>query len=176
MARRRACPSAAGWPLIQLKNERHHPDQRCPRRRSRRSRARELQFPRRLQQKRCHIHPGINPRTCERKSVSSFTPGDYLQLDIPAYDAIHFRDFEIPEPFRSVWEQQHVFDLVARNPESGRRNNYSLACASADRGRTAIQRAHRHAAAGQDCPPGAGSSYVFSLRTRRQSHSHWPVR
>ncbi|MGB6723190.1 MAG: fatty acid desaturase, partial [Terracidiphilus sp.] len=57
----------------------------------------------------------------------AFTPGDYLQLDIPAYESIRFRDFEIPEPFASVWENQHVFELVARNPRPGRRNNYSLA-------------------------------------------------
>ncbi len=56
-----------------------------------------------------------------------FTPGDYLQLDIPAYEAIHFREFDIPEPFATVWENQHIFDLVACNPEPGRRNNYSFA-------------------------------------------------
>ena len=57
----------------------------------------------------------------------SFTPGDYLQLDIPVYDEIKFRDFDIPEPYASVWETQHVFDLLATNPTTGRRNNYSLA-------------------------------------------------
>ena len=45
-----------------------------------------------------------------------FTPGDYLQFDIPAYDCIRFRDFDIPQPYAAVWEAQHVFDLVARNP------------------------------------------------------------
>ena len=57
----------------------------------------------------------------------AFTPGDYLQLDIPAYDTIRFREFDIPEPFAEVWERQHIFDLVAHNPEAGKRNNYSLA-------------------------------------------------
>jgi MocE subfamily Rieske [2Fe-2S] domain protein len=57
----------------------------------------------------------------------AFTPGDYLQLDIPAYDEIRFASFDIPEPYATVWRNQHVFDLVAKNPESGRRNNYSLA-------------------------------------------------
>ncbi|HEX5791367.1 MAG TPA: fatty acid desaturase, partial [Luteolibacter sp.] len=28
-----------------------------------------------------------------------FEPGDYLQFDIPAYDEIRFRDFEVPEPY-----------------------------------------------------------------------------
>ena len=94
----------------------------------------------------------------------SFTPGDYLQIDIPAYDTIRFRDFDIPQPFAAVWEHQHVFDLVARNPEAGRRNNYSLA-SNQERDRT-LRFNVRIATPppGQDCPPGAGSSYVFSLK------------
>lgn len=39
-----------------------------------------------------------------------FAPGNYLQFDIPAYDRICFREFDIPPPFAAVWEQQHVFD------------------------------------------------------------------
>ena len=76
-----------------------------------------------------------------------FTPGDYLQFDIPAYDCIRFRDFDIPQPYAAVWEAQHVFDLVARNPAAGRRNNYSLACNPQTRIDPPLQRAHRHAAA-----------------------------
>jgi Na+-transporting NADH:ubiquinone oxidoreductase subunit F len=94
----------------------------------------------------------------------SFTPGDYLQLDIPAYDAIRFRDFDIPEPFASVWERQHVFDLVAHNPQPGRRNNYSLA---SNQQTERVLRFNVRIATpppGQDCGPGAGSSYVFNLK------------
>jgi Na+-transporting NADH:ubiquinone oxidoreductase subunit F len=94
----------------------------------------------------------------------SFTPGDYLQLDIPAYDAIRFREFDIPEPFAGVWERQHVFDLVARNPQAGRRNNYSLA---GNQQTESVLRFNVRIATpppGQDCAPGAGSSYVFSLK------------
>ena len=94
----------------------------------------------------------------------AFAPGDYLQLDIPAYDSISFRDFDIPEPFASVWKTQHVFDLVARNPEAGRRNNYSLA--SNPHTEQALRFNVRIATPppGQECAPGVGSSYVFSLR------------
>ena len=94
----------------------------------------------------------------------AFTPGDYLQFDIPAYAAIRFRDFDIPAPFAAVWENQHVFDLVARNSEPGRRNNYSLA--SNQRLERNLRFNVRIATppAGQDCPPGAGSSYVVSLK------------
>ena len=93
-----------------------------------------------------------------------FTPGDYIQLDIPAYEAIRFRDFDIPEPFATVWRNQHVFDLVACNRESGRRNNYSMA--SNQRTERVFRFNVRVATPppGQDCAPGVGSSYVFSLK------------
>jgi Na(+)-translocating NADH:ubiquinone oxidoreductase F subunit len=96
--------------------------------------------------------------------VIGFAPGDYLELDIPAYEAIRFSDFDIPEPFTTVWKQQHIFDLVARNPQPGRRNNYSLA------GNPKTERQLRFNVRiatpppGQDCAPGVGSSYIFSLK------------
>jgi fatty acid desaturase/NAD(P)H-flavin reductase/nitrite reductase/ring-hydroxylating ferredoxin subunit len=94
----------------------------------------------------------------------AFTPGDYLQVDIPAYDEIHFRDFDIPEPYASVWRTQHVFDLVGRNRETTRRNNYSVA--SNARHERVLRFNVRIATPppGQDCPPGVGSAYMFSLK------------
>jgi MocE subfamily Rieske [2Fe-2S] domain protein len=93
-----------------------------------------------------------------------FTPGDYLQFDIPTYDSIRFRDFDIPEPFATVWRNQHIFDLVARNPESGRRNNYSLASNPQTERQLRFNVRIATPPPGQDCAPGAGSSYVFSLK------------
>ncbi|HZZ56619.1 MAG TPA: NADH:ubiquinone reductase (Na(+)-transporting) subunit F [Opitutaceae bacterium] len=93
-----------------------------------------------------------------------FTPGDYLQLDIPAYAEIRFRDFDIPEPYAAVWERQHVFDLVARNPAPGRRNNYSIASNRASERTLRFTVRIATPPPGQDCPPGVGSAYVFSLR------------
>jgi Na+-transporting NADH:ubiquinone oxidoreductase subunit F len=92
-----------------------------------------------------------------------FTPGDYIQLDIPPYENIRFREFDIPEPYAAVWERQHVFDLVASNPVAGRRNNYSLA---SNRQLERVLRFNVRIATpppGQACPPGIGSSYVFNL-------------
>jgi MocE subfamily Rieske [2Fe-2S] domain protein len=92
-----------------------------------------------------------------------FRPGDYMQLDIPAYGKISFRDFEVSEPYRGVWEANHVFDYVTANPVATRRN-YSLA------GNRALERVLRfnvRIAApprGQECPAGVGSSYVWSLK------------
>jgi MocE subfamily Rieske [2Fe-2S] domain protein len=94
----------------------------------------------------------------------AFTAGDYLQFDVPTYEAIRFREFDIPEPYATVWENQHVFDLVARNTEPGRRNNYSIA---SNREHERTLRFNVRVATpppGQDCPPGIGSSYVFNLK------------
>jgi len=94
----------------------------------------------------------------------AFTPGDYLQIDIPAYETIRFSDFDIPEPYASVWKAQHVIEHVVSNPEAGRRNNYSLA------GNPQLERLLRFniriatPPPGQDCPPGVGSSYMFGLK------------
>ncbi len=93
-----------------------------------------------------------------------FTPGDYLQLDIPAYDEIRFASFDIPEPYATVWRNQHVFDLVAKNPESGRRNNYSIASNQASERLLRFNVRIATPPPGQDCPPGVGSAYVFNLK------------
>jgi Na+-transporting NADH:ubiquinone oxidoreductase subunit F len=93
-------------------------------------------------------------------------PGDYIQIDIPAYDEIRFRDFDIPEPYRAVWERQHVFDLVAKNPgAAARRNNYSIASNGiTEKGMLRFNVRIATPPPGQDCPPGIGSAFVFSLK------------
>ena len=94
----------------------------------------------------------------------AFTPGDYLQFDIPGYGHIRYREFDIPEPFAAVWDRQHVFDLVAQNPGPARRNNYSIA-SNAKMERT-LRFNVRIATPppGQDCLPGVGSAYIFNLK------------
>lgn len=94
----------------------------------------------------------------------TFTPGDYLQLDIPAYDEIPFSGFNIPEPYASVWKNQHIFELVARNPEGARRNNYSLASNQQSERTLRFNVRIATPPPGQDCPPGVGSAYVFNLK------------
>ncbi len=93
-----------------------------------------------------------------------FTAGDYMQLDIPRYDTIRFRDFDIPEPFATVWRNQGVFDHAVSNQETGRRNNYSLASNGATERQLKFNVRIATPPPGQDCPPGIGSSYVFNLK------------
>ncbi len=98
------------------------------------------------------------------QEILNFMPGDYIQLDIPQYEEIAFGDFDIPEPYASVWKQHHLFDLRASNHSGNRRNNYSIA--SNSKLESALRFNVRIATppTGQDCPPGIGSSYVFSLK------------
>jgi MocE subfamily Rieske [2Fe-2S] domain protein len=103
-------------------------------------------------------------RPFEQDPPIKFTPGDYLQLDIPRYAEIPFRAFDIPEPYAKVWSRQRVFDLVARNPDGPRRNNYSLASNQAGEEHLRFNVRIATPPPGQDCPPGVGSAYVFSLK------------
>ncbi len=100
----------------------------------------------------------------DEASRVTFTPGDYLQIDIPAYDRLAFADFDIPEPYASVWRAQHVFDLIARNPGGPRRNNYSLASNQATERTLRFNVRIATPPPGQDCLPGVGSAYIFSLK------------
>ncbi|MDE3200795.1 MAG: NADH:ubiquinone reductase (Na(+)-transporting) subunit F [Acidobacteriota bacterium] len=93
-----------------------------------------------------------------------FTPGDYLQFNIPPYDEIRFCNFAIPEPFATVWKSQHVFDHVAMNPGPARRNNYSIASNPTMERRLRFNIRIATPPSGQDCLPGVGSSYMFSLK------------
>ncbi len=106
----------------------------------------------------------IREITLEPETKVGFQPGDYLQFEIPEYAQIQFSNFDIPEPYAGVWRAQHVFDLVSRNTDGKKLNNYSLA---ADPGSESVLRLNVRIATpppGQDCPPGIGSAYMFSLR------------
>jgi Na+-transporting NADH:ubiquinone oxidoreductase subunit F len=93
-----------------------------------------------------------------------FTPGDYLQFEIPAYDKIRFSDLDIPEPYASVWKAHHLFDLAASNARANRRNNYSMACNPRIESLLRFNVRIALPPPGQDCPPGAGSAYLFHLK------------
>jgi len=93
-----------------------------------------------------------------------FEPGDYMQLDIPAYDEIRFADLDVPEPYATVWRNRHVLDLTVSNPTGGGRNNYSLAGNPKTERHLTFNVRIATPPPGQDCPPGIGSSYVFNLK------------
>ncbi|MDA3874204.1 MAG: NADH:ubiquinone reductase (Na(+)-transporting) subunit F, partial [Kiritimatiellae bacterium] len=99
----------------------------------------------------------------EEETLHVFTPGDYLQIDIPDFVLLQFKEFDIPAPYGAVWERQHVFDLEVSNPNP-KRNNYSLAGRVHGHGKLVLNVRLATPPPGQDCPPGVGSAYVFNLK------------
>ncbi|HTP27852.1 MAG TPA: fatty acid desaturase [Anaeromyxobacteraceae bacterium] len=92
-----------------------------------------------------------------------FTPGDYLQVEIPPYPEIRLGELEVPEPYRAAWEREGLLSRAVSNPAPGRRNNYSLACNPAREQRLRLN-VRLAAPPSPDLPPGIGSSYMFRLR------------
>ena len=95
--------------------------------------------------------------------LPAYQPGDYMQLDIPAYGEISFHEIAVKPPFAEVWKDQHVFDLRAENAGDIRRN-YSLATNPATDKQLRFNVRIATPPRGQDCPAGAGSAYVHRLK------------
>ncbi len=92
-----------------------------------------------------------------------YQPGDYLQLDIPAYGEIAFQEIAVKAPFNAVWHAQHVFDFRSENNMPIRRN-YSLATNPASDKQLRFNVRISTPPRGQDCLAGAGSAYVHQLK------------
>jgi Na+-transporting NADH:ubiquinone oxidoreductase subunit F len=93
-----------------------------------------------------------------------FIPGDYLQIDIPEYDRISFKDLQIAGPYHAVWERMGLFELTSSNKDPGRRNNYSIASNPRQEVKLRFNVRISLPPSEGDYPPGIGSSYVFNLK------------
>ncbi len=101
-----------------------------------------------------------------------FKSGEYIQIDIPAYD-IDFADFDIDPIYREEWEKYGFFGIKAHNPEATIRA-YSMASYPAEKNviklnvRIATPPFDRSQPRGVfkmlPVPPGIASSYVFSRK------------
>ena len=92
-----------------------------------------------------------------------YQPGDYLQLDIPAYGEISFNEIAVKSPFAEVWKMQHLFDFRSENSAPVRRN-YSCATNPATDRQLRFNVRIATPPRGQDCLAGAGSAYVHRLK------------
>jgi Na+-transporting NADH:ubiquinone oxidoreductase subunit F len=92
-----------------------------------------------------------------------YQPGDFLQLNIPPYQRIEFSQFEIPEAFTTLWRQQGLFGLSARNTEHLRRN-YSMASNPSLEQELRFNVRIAPPPPDRTCEAGLGSAYVFNLR------------
>ena len=61
-----------------------------------------------------------------------FKSGEYIQIDIPAYE-LYFKDIEVEPEYRADWEKYGFFDLKSVNPEATIRA-YSMASYPGEKG------------------------------------------
>jgi Na+-transporting NADH:ubiquinone oxidoreductase subunit F len=94
----------------------------------------------------------------------NFRAGGYIQIDIPPYEEISFRDFDIDLEYRDMWDRYKLWDLRARNPEPIFRA-YSMANHPGEN--TFIMLNVRIATPPPnmpEAPPGRASSWIFHLK------------
>lgn len=94
--------------------------------------------------------------------IPSYKPGQYLQINIPAYGKIPFHKIQISPPFQASWEQQNLKDLIAENHLEERRN-YSMASNPEKDPTLRFNVRISTPPAGEDSPAGIGSSYAWTL-------------
>ena len=92
-----------------------------------------------------------------------YLPGQYLQLDVPAYPAFPLSDIAVDAPFAEAWRSGGVFAGTAVNPVATRRN-YSLASNPALDRQLRFNVRLATAPRGTAHPAGAGSAHVFRLK------------
>ncbi len=96
--------------------------------------------------------------------IINFQSGGYIQIDVPAYQGLKFKDFDVAERFRGDWDKFKLWDLVANNPEPVFRA-YSMANHPAEGNMVMLNiRIATPPPKRMDLPPGICSSYVFSLK------------
>ncbi len=113
-----------------------------------------------------HVATFIKELTLEPVDAANtpqYTPGDYLQFEIPAYGEISFREIEVKKPYSDVWEVQHVYDYKSRSDVVLRRN-YSFATNPAKDRQLKFNVRIATPPRGQDCNAGTGSAYMQRLK------------
>lgn len=98
-----------------------------------------------------------------------FRSGGYIQVDVPKYSAIAYRDFNICSDYAEDWKALGMFDLTAKNNETAIRA-YSMANHPAEdeiimlNVRIATPPVDKKKKTFKKVPPGICSSYIFSLK------------
>lgn len=93
--------------------------------------------------------------------LPDFKSGAYMQIDIPPY-TLSYADFDIPEPYRAIWAQAGLFNLMAALKEPTFRA-YSMANYPLEPHFMFTIRIEPPPG-NTNLPPGLGSSYLFGLK------------
>ena len=94
-----------------------------------------------------------------------FQAGGYIQIDIPEYSDLGYKNFEIEKEYHPDWDKFKIWDLVANNDEPVFRA-YSMANHPAEGNRVMlnVRIATPPPPLWNDVPPGLASSYIFNLK------------
>ena len=95
----------------------------------------------------------------------NFTAGGYIQIDIPEYSNLKFKDFNIEKEYHPDWDKFKIWDVVANNDED-RFRAYSMANHPAEGNIVMlnVRIATPPPALWGQVPPGIASSYIFNLK------------
>ncbi len=96
-------------------------------------------------------------------ALPDYRPGEYLQMEIPAYTGRSLSSVDVSQPYTAVWQSQGTHNLHAANPTPCRRNYSMVTNPVIDR---TLKFNVRLATPprGVNCDAGVGSSYVFVLK------------
>ncbi len=95
--------------------------------------------------------------------VVPFRAGGYIQIECPPH-TVNYADFEVPEEYRSDWDQHNLFRFVSEVKEETVRA-YSMANYPEERGIIMLNvRIATPPPRNSELPPGIMSSYIWSLK------------
>ena len=95
----------------------------------------------------------------------NFQAGGYIQIDIPEYRNLLFKDFDVEDEYHPDWDKYKIWNLVANNDELIFRA-FSMANHPAEGNRIMlnVRIATPPPPLWNDVPPGLASSYIFNLK------------
>ena len=95
----------------------------------------------------------------------NFTAGGYIQIDIPEYHQLSFKNFNVEKEYQDDWDKFKIWDVVANNDEDCFRA-YSMANHPAEGNiiMLNVRIATPPPALWDQVPPGIASSYIFNLK------------
>jgi Na+-transporting NADH:ubiquinone oxidoreductase subunit F len=97
--------------------------------------------------------------------ILNFKAGGYIQIDIPEYTNLLFKNFDVENEYRPDWDKYKIWDLVANNDESIFRA-FSMANHPAEGNLMMlnVRIATPPPKLWNDVPPGLATSYIFNLK------------
>tara|TARA_B110000116_G_scaffold78207_1_gene67830 strand:+ start:3385 stop:4614 length:1230 start_codon:yes stop_codon:yes gene_type:complete len=121
----------------------------------------------------CTVKSNTDVATFIREFVIELPPGEnldfkaggYIQIDIPEYHNLSFKNFDINQQYHPDWDKFNIWGLMAHNEEPDFRA-FSMANHPAEGNKVMlnVRIATPPPPLWNDVPPGIASSYIYSLK------------